>query len=189
MSEQNLVIKSLARHTAEVFHFRYERACGWAIFTVCEATGELSVQSDWGEASYRWNPQHLGIDGDDRLKRFLARGNGDYVVRKLAINQPRLREQVIDYRATRRAAIEAIGAQHMDRKTRRALAEWLQELELDEHEAMCHAGPGIHGLFEPWETVVRVDDTNTVFWIQKLLPSFMTWLRDNGYGPSYPRVP
>jgi len=47
--------------TARVYHFRWPGSgFGWAIFTICDETGELSIQSDWGDFHHRWNPEHTG---------------------------------------------------------------------------------------------------------------------------------
>lgn len=47
-------------HTARVYHLRWPGQFGWVIFTICDATGELSIQSDWGDFHHRWNPHDTG---------------------------------------------------------------------------------------------------------------------------------
>ncbi len=45
---------------------------GWVIATINDATGELNIQSDWGNYAYRWHIDHLGSDGGvpDKLDTF-----------------------------------------------------------------------------------------------------------------------
>jgi hypothetical protein len=75
-----LLVRSSSEHTAEVFSYRFDH--GWAIFTICEATGELQITSDWGNASFRWNMSSLGPPGTT-LKSFLADCNSQYILGKL----------------------------------------------------------------------------------------------------------
>jgi len=54
--------------TATAYSFRFANG-GWAIFTVNDSTGELSIQSDWGEWAHRW---HIGHLGSPTLTKFIA---------------------------------------------------------------------------------------------------------------------
>lgn len=75
---------------AEAYSFRFEDGWGWVIFTVNDATGELSIQSDWGDWAHRWNIDALASPS---LKHFLAdRADCDYIACKLV---PSDQQQII----------------------------------------------------------------------------------------------
>ena len=71
------------KHTADVYSF-YFRPYGWAVFTICEATGEFSIQSDWGNFGYRWNPKYIGTE---TLHEFIMNTYPDYIVNKLSYDK------------------------------------------------------------------------------------------------------
>ena len=82
---------------ADVYSLRWPSSYGnWAIFTVCDQTGELSIQSDWGNFSYRWN---TGALGDKTLTEFLATVDAHYIADKLGYHNTDLAE-VFDPDAT-----------------------------------------------------------------------------------------
>lgn len=55
---------------------------GWAICTIDDDTGVLTIVSDWGDWAYRWDPNPRSL-GAPRLTAFIARGGTDYVANKL----------------------------------------------------------------------------------------------------------
>ncbi len=80
---------------ADVYRFRWPDYCSWAIFTVCDETGEFSVQSDWGIFAFRWNTDSLG-DSYANLTEFLADTGPDYVMRKFCYTKQEDTKDVFD---------------------------------------------------------------------------------------------
>jgi hypothetical protein len=68
--------------TATTYRFvSSEQLGGWACCTVNDATGELTITSDWGNWGHRWHVDHLGRP---TLTAFIGdRGGGDYLANKL----------------------------------------------------------------------------------------------------------
>lgn len=53
-------LKLTGESVSRTFHLRSESGYGWALATLNDVTGELSIQSDWGDWAYRWNLDGLG---------------------------------------------------------------------------------------------------------------------------------
>ena len=99
--EEYAVVGEPTVMTAETIAFRFEPE-GWATFTLCEETGELSVRSDWGDGSYHWTKTGRG---GRTLKDFLAdRSFVDYLVDKLCHGEEF--QDVYDAKATAEALRE-----------------------------------------------------------------------------------
>lgn len=82
---------------------------GWALCTVNDSTGELSIQSDWENWAHRWNPAHLGAAS---LTAFIARGSNQYLADKLA--KTRMQRQQFDPQATVRALRSRLALERLD---------------------------------------------------------------------------
>jgi len=89
------------------YNFRFTEPFGWANFTINDATGEFSIQSDWGNWSYRWNVDALGKSSTSHekpLTHFLGTCSGpDYVVDKLGYGEPRDFRERASGEATKRS--------------------------------------------------------------------------------------
>jgi hypothetical protein len=60
------------RTTAAItYHFRPDNDLGWALATVNDDTNELTIQSDWGNWSYRWGHGNFG-DSNPTLTHFIG---------------------------------------------------------------------------------------------------------------------
>lgn len=198
--KEDLTVKTFDRHASESFFFTFDEPLSWACFTVCEARHIFSVTSDWGHASATWPTNALPDRDDDALKRFLAGADADYVLRKLADNQPVLKARTeFDADATRREFRDLVLEQRRDRSLTRSHARQLWHDVDDfladvadggvEHGYVSHAGSELnHDLFDCqiYDFVAMRDSPRVTFWRERLLPLFTTWLRDAGYGASYP---
>lgn len=107
MKPPTLALTGTSTATAYRFRVADPRDIGWAICTVNDATGELTIQSDWGCWSHRWNVAHLG--GGATLTQFIAdrpadRSGVHYLVGKLTSD----RDRQIDEDATIADCLEVI---------------------------------------------------------------------------------
>lgn len=173
-------VKSVEKRVAEVFDFRFEPS-GWLTLTICEDTGEVSIDSDWGRAGHRWNPEHTGVEGQDRMKRFVASASQGYLWDKFGYEHRWLKEQVLDEKKTKEALLKAVE----DHRDRDMLVDMIDELDY-----------GLNADFflerlprELWEATEEpfylVETTNSArsrFWHNELIPFVQRYLVDQGYG-------
>jgi hypothetical protein len=95
-------LKLTSTTAATAYSFRREdgQHGDWAICTVNDATGELSIQSDWGSWTHRWgsDPKHLGAP---TLTAFIAdRSSCHYLAGKLSAEEGRQAARRFDAEAT-----------------------------------------------------------------------------------------
>ncbi len=121
---------------------------GWAIATVNDSTGELSIQSDWGCWSHRWSVENLGRTADSRpltLTEFIGdRGGGHYLADKLTPREDRerfdaeatvreLRRTLVQRRIdAARLSRDVFGSQHIEDvavEVRGAIERWPLDAE------------------------------------------------------------
>jgi hypothetical protein len=110
---------------AIAYRFRCDTPCGWAICTVNDVTGELSIQSDFGNWAYRWNVAHLG---ELSLTAFIgSRPHVHYLLGKLTAQA----DKQIDPSATIAECLEAVirGRRYgtLTRTCAREAYDWLTE--------------------------------------------------------------
>lgn len=85
-------------YQADVYSFRWPDYSSWAIFTVCDATHELSIQSDWGTFAFRWGDS---LGEGQTLTSFLATCNDPtYVLKKFLYVKQDDTKDIFDPKAT-----------------------------------------------------------------------------------------
>jgi hypothetical protein len=124
---EKLEMASAKVSKAEVFRFWFNP--GWADFTVCEDTGELTIHSDWDDCLYRWNL--CGIS-DKTFKEFLMRADTPYLASKLFQCKGQEAHRRLDFEKTLEAFKEQIESEGGESKEE--MLEELLELEPTEYE-------------------------------------------------------
>lgn len=167
MREIKLDLVGTSVATSYRFRERGELPC-WAICTVNDETGELTIQSDWGSWTHRWNASPKAL-GAPTLTHFLAdMDHSDYVARKL--NREGRGEDEFDVAATaavlkgrilerrredgrrdeyvarwERDLNPGLRRRHLDRHTARQLWEEVEDLAVD--LAGCEGSEATSALF------------------------------------------
>ncbi len=180
--------------TAVAYSFRFDETFAWAIFTINDATGEFSVQSDWGNWSYRWNLRGLGKDSMEHpsgkpLTHFLATCSGpDYVCNKLFSSQEMNKfDEQETKREMKKVIIEARREDRIDANRARSLFNELEDLDWSASiEGFVHSIQDSYDLnkffdrsdFDLYEDFVRHKPC-VEFYIMcyRLLPFFFDYLR------------
>jgi hypothetical protein len=188
--------------TAKVYRFTWPGSySGWAVFTVCDDTGEFSIQSDWGNFSYRWNIRALGNEGKTTLHEFLAErspGNFEYIVNKLSYENHALKD-VFDKEATeaefKREIIKLRRSWEWDKEKARAYWEMVEEMCEDAvsegFEWVYHSDRHneLFGEFECAYEYMRTCKPTLWYIVQdELLPRFAEYVREHVLAKSEPAV-
>jgi predicted AlkP superfamily pyrophosphatase or phosphodiesterase len=131
-------------HTTAAVTYNLTGARGWALCTVNDQTGELSIQSDWGIWGHRWstNPASLGAPtltaflgdmdaaSDYVANKLTSRRGGDKPLREefdCAATVSSIRAMICAYR--REVAASGWGAQRFTAEVARQIWDDLTDLE------------------------------------------------------------
>lgn len=181
-----LTLVSQTTTTAQAYSFRFK--WGWAIFTLNDRTGELSIHSDWGTYGHRW---HTGALGDGlALHTFLAQCDGDYVARKLrmAAQSKCLHDELSPDRSLkelRRAICEERRQKGMSKARARDLfelaGEWTHGGTFTYEDCPCDLADYLS--HEQHEFMLNKPSARFLFVRDTLWPFFTAWLRENVLAP------
>ena len=170
-------VENLQKHTAEVYNFRFKESRGWGRFTLCEETGEFSVQSDWGHGAFSWHYR-----GGDTLKEFLSTTSGSYVATKFSYDNPAFKRQYSP-EATKDAVRKEI-------LSRRRSGEWEKNqaaLAWDDFNGadfedwavlVSFADSDFGEILDEYEVYHEEDSSTYAMFSKKLLPFFFNYLRE-----------
>lgn len=163
MSHEKIV--SSTRRQSDEYSIRFEHF-GWIVAHVSDATGVLSIASDWGNWSYRWNTQHLG---HPTLTEFLLAGDIHYIANKLIAYG---RDRYANLDKTRKVFRETVCASRRAKLLSRAAAQELwSEISLWE-------GGELPGEFT-WEDVVFEDTPEFMNLKEIVLPALLDVMRSS----------
>lgn len=158
------------------YYFRFNH-CGWAIFTVNYTTGEFSIQSDWGNYSYRWN----GLS-----KESLIRFSPEYIADKFSHENKGELERVFDGEKTEEGVIEVVRdrMKGLDIEDRKALGLDLRAVLVFSSDARDFMESidrtEIARKFLNYEDICTKHSERYRFLVQRLLPFFQAHLKSMG---------
>ena len=170
---------SHGRETAEVYRYHFDDSrCRWAVFTLCEATGQLSVESDAGAWSYCWSHHGRGS-----LKAFLAEGDAHYVLGKFRINGgDDLRDRFDEEKSMVNVRDEIIRERRAGRLARAEARRLLDEAVCTGATTLSQWVSGLgddlcYFLGEPWDFVGETRSPVFELMADRVLPFFFGELR------------
>lgn len=177
-----LKLRGATVHKTAVYSFSFEPG-GWMIATIDDATGVFSIQSDWGNYSYRW---HLdGMPKGETLTTFIARcADCHYLTDKLTGGR-NYRGKIWDENATResmRRRFVELRDGDVNEEQLAELDEALDSADWDNGATLFieRAPSFLHEKFDPlYEELVYVPEPDVLFLQDQLLPFLKTWLCEN----------
>lgn len=158
---------------------------GWAILTINEDTGEVHIQSDYGNYQHRWNPAHTGEKGQQAMHRFFARASAHYLVDKFGYGQQPDLKSVFDEERTKCEVRKLIIAHRRGRGDGRDIDKYEARDLWDQLDSWCDADGDLHAcpselwnfLGEPWHCVYSKPSARHCFLTETLIPFLQNWVR------------
>lgn len=169
---------SISKPCSYSFRFKW----GWAIFTINEATGEFSIQSDWGNYNYRWNIRHTGYK---TMTEFVAHAGAHYIVDKFSYGRHPDLVDVVDEEKTKQALYERIiekrKEKEIDRYEARHYYDYVGSWVSEDCNALLCGDDEFDKFFKYslWEYIRYRPSGRREFLTNHLLPWFQNWLKYN----------
>jgi len=164
---------------AASYSFRFKPS-GWAIWTVNDGTGEVSLQSDWGNYTYRWHVDHTG---EKDMHHFLMKASADYIANKFSYGGS-LKDEV-DLEATLKSLQEIIRGKELPAEEQEDLLEsarsWVESAECSMESAQYDEE--YHELSESFNhdlhDYIEHRPCHSMVFLQKcLIPAFKHFLKE-----------
>lgn len=160
------------------YSFRF-KPYGWAILTLNESTGEVTLVSDWGNYAHRW---HIGHIGEPTLHEFFIKAGADYLVNKFSYENKTDLEDVTDHEATEKGLIEHIDELVSNETIGQGLADELKEdvASWKNNSFDCSVCPSDLEEFldQPYEHIQTKRSTRYEFLVKRLLPVMKKYLHE-----------
>jgi hypothetical protein len=184
----SLKVKRMGSGEAKYYHFVFEEPFGWAIFSINDVTGELAIQSDWGNYQHRWNTSHLGESHTKHplpLTHFLAINNDPYYVTDKLHYGTNDREKYspdLTERSVRQYLLEERRTGNLEREWAREAWDEIKHVDFNSPDGFMYSLNDTYRLKkvlsdEPWDFVKHEASFGYVLLQYKLLPFFFNYLR------------
>lgn len=176
-----LSVRQRNESLAVSFKYIFEPA-GWAIFTFNNSTGELFIQSDWGNYTHRWIPDPQCLGAAD-LEHFFVKAGANYLAEKLGVVKHQF-----DGPKTRARLRKELG----DRRNRLEIAKSLHKVALDAVNELdftsettfaasfldCEPIKDALGHADPWSEAEHSVTSRFRLFVDQLLPFFLSDMRE-----------
>jgi hypothetical protein len=187
---------TVREYEAKSYSFQFAKGYNWAIYTVNDHTGEFTIQSDWGDYTYRWNVEHLGPrDNKSTLHEFLAHAEPHYIVNKFGQNKHHTFRKQFDDAATKIDLFNSLCERRREKEISKedAREAWDEinetwDIYIDQHSDPTaksimlweNLPESVSKLFEDFhEWMVYEESREWTFCEKKLVPFFLKFLRSN----------
>ena len=94
-----MLLKQVSQSPVVVRFLREIDSHGWALISICDTTGLVSIVSDWGNANFVWQPTQVG---NQTVTEFFVGAEANYIATKFSYDNKDLSAKVVDVDATKK---------------------------------------------------------------------------------------